>query len=126
MRTPIQIAVIALLGLGACSTPLTETSYPVQAVLDVDGRDVFVRSRFDPFQRSWYTEVLPRLGTDQAIGREDAVRVVEEVWGPELCEGLPLRVETRFYSIWADPEAVVEYPTRGGWQVVADCDGQLL
>lgn len=116
----------AVLGLAACSSPLTETSYPQQDTLSVEGRDYLVRSRFDPFQRAWYTDVLPRLGLSEAIGREEAVSLVTEVWGPQLCNGRGLEVERRFYSLWSDPDAVTEYPTRGGWQVVGDCGGGLL
>ncbi|MEM8959831.1 MAG: hypothetical protein AAGC86_18720 [Pseudomonadota bacterium] len=116
----------AVVALAACSAPLTESSYPEQDILSVDGRDYLVRSRFDPIQRSWYTDVLPRLGPAEAIEREAAVALVTETWGPRVCDGEALVVERRFYSVLGEEEAVTEYPTRGGWQVVADCGGGIL
>lgn len=123
---PRFLALLALAGLAACSSPLTETSYPVQDRVSFEGRTVLVRSRFDPVQRAWYTDVLPQRGAAEAIPREDAVRLVEQIWGPRVCDGAPLRLERRFYSLWDDPQAVLEYPTRGGWQVVADCGGGAI
>ncbi|MEM9147568.1 MAG: hypothetical protein AAGC57_15380 [Pseudomonadota bacterium] len=118
--------VAAFLVLGACNAPLTETSYPEQDVLSVEGEDYLVRSRFDPIQRAWYTDVLPVLGPQAAMEKEDAVRLVEEVWGPRVCEGEPLRVENRIYSVLGEAEAVTQYTTRGGWQIIADCNGRYL
>ncbi len=114
-------ALAALLTGGACSLPTEAISPPEGTTLFVDGREVILRARYDPFQFAYYTEVIPLRGRMDAIPREEAIRIVEEEFGPQVCGGGPLAVSGGAWGVIAPAEAVHEYPTRGGWQILASC-----
>ncbi len=117
----LRLAALLAAGLAAgCDRPFSGVSEQTRAVLTVDGREVEVRSRFDPFQRAYYTDVLPLLGPMEAVSEDEAVRIVTETWGPRLCDGAPMRVG-KPWGIVTTPAALTPYETRGGWQVVAAC-----
>ncbi len=117
---PCLVAVLATGLVAACERPGERISEQTRAILSIDGRDVELRSRFDPFQRAYYTDVLPVLGPDAAVTEDEAVRIVTETWGPELCDGAPMEV-SKPWGIVTTPVALTPYETRGGWQVVATC-----
>ena len=119
-RAGLALAALGL--LAACDPPLQELYPQERALLSIEGRDYVLRGQFDPFQRAYYTEVLPLHGPMDALAREEAIRLVEEGFGARLCgEGRRLRVADGVWGFVTDPQPVTEFESRGGWQIVARC-----
>lgn len=120
------LAAVLLGALAACDTPLTEV-HPATRVATVDsGRPVVMEARFDPFQRAYFARVRPVQSDIEPLGRADAVRLVEDVLGPEVCSGGKLSVGER--GAWGltggslSPNTPsVELAGVGGWRLIARC-----
>ncbi len=113
---------LALLALaGACAAPGERISQRETALLSADGEDVLVRGRFDPFQGTYFVDVLPLGGTLTPLSRETAIEVVEQGFGPIVCAGGPMEVGGGAWGIIAPADEATPYVTRGGWQILADC-----
>lgn len=126
-RLPRRTAAALLLGtLAACDTPLTELHPPTRIATTDYGRWVVMEARFDPFQGAYFAEVRAVHGRTEPVGRADAVRLVEEVLGPEVCSGAPLAVGESgawgFTGGAVSPNVpAVPLDSVGGWRLIARC-----
>ncbi|MGF1445165.1 MAG: hypothetical protein ACFBRM_03080 [Pikeienuella sp.] len=124
LRASWRVALcLAGLALASGCTQPPEDPYPLAqgTVYRTGGVDVLLRAKYDIVQVAYFVDVLPLLGPLEPVDRDAAVRLVEEEFGPTVCNGQPLKVERAPWGVVAPVDAVAAYESRGGWQIVAEC-----
>jgi hypothetical protein len=117
----LAAALAAVTALAACDPPL-DVPYPAERIgVTRDGASYDAVARYDPVQLAYSVRVWPRMLAGRPLAREEAVALVEERVGPELCEGAPLAVRESRFSLFGDREAARPLESIGGWRILARC-----
>ena len=120
------LALLAAGTLAACDPPLEELSDARAFVVEAEQGDVYVRSRYDALQGAWYTTMVPVLGPEVAIGRVEAIRLIEGEVGERICEDGTMRYAASgpwglTGDLIAPTSAMIPLESRGGWQIFGRC-----
>lgn len=126
MRTALML--LSVCAVAGCNAPLEEI-WPTKTLsFSKEGRELDVRTQYDPVEGGWFTRVYDPRGRLEQTDRSLVLDLVENQVGPEVCDGKPLEFTPG--EIWNARTGWSNNPakgfshymkTHGEWQIVATC-----
>ena len=116
------VALLGLMALGACDSPLEHNFPPEYLSLERDGRTFDVRVQYDPVDFAYYTRVSSPNWDLSAEDRDLVIALVTTQAGPMVCEdGAPMKLEDSMLWRLHNDSPILFLPNKLEYMLVAQC-----